>query len=123
LGLAGILIIGGMLFQCYKDLKFVRTKFTPAESRQKHGQTIRAKEDIRVYLAMAMEGSLIGFSVSGVFISILWYPSLWIMLALVVALRNISETQSEGGPLGVVRAQYPQGSSLPRYGERPVSRL
>jgi hypothetical protein len=51
---------------------------------------------VRMYLARAMEGSLIGFIVSGVFISILWYPALWIMVAFVVALRNISETQSEG---------------------------
>ena len=123
LGLAGILIIGGMLLQCYKDLKFVRMKFTPAASRSKHGQTIRAKEDMRVYLAMAMEGSLIGFSVSGVFISILWYPSLWIMLALVVALRNISETPGGGAPLDAVRTQYPRGIPLPRVGERPLSRF
>jgi O-antigen ligase len=97
LGLAGIIIVGGMLFQCYRDLKWIRRRFAPAEARQKHGQTVQAGEDMRAYLARAMEGSLIGFIVSGIFISILWYPPLWIMIALVVALRNISETQSGGG--------------------------
>ena len=67
LGLAGIVIIGGMLLQCYRDLKFVRRRFTPA-SRQKGVQTVRSGEDVRAYLARAMEGSLVGFSVSSVFI-------------------------------------------------------
>lgn len=123
LGLAGIVIIGGMLFQCYKDLKLVRTRFSPVRSRQKHGQTIQAGEDVRAHLARAMEGSLIGFIVSGVFISILWYPSLWIMVAFVVALRNISEARS-GETLPVaVQTKHPWGVPLPRLGERPKSGL
>ena len=123
LGLAGIVIIGAMLLQCYKDLKLVRTRFAPAESRQKRVQIVQAGEDVRMYLARAMEGSLIGFIVSGVFISILWYPSLWIMMAFVVALRNISETQSEGALPAAAQTKHPWGVPLPRLGERPVSRL
>lgn len=118
LGLAGIVIIGGMLLQCYVDLKFVRTKFAPPESRKRHGQTIRAGEDVRIFLARAMEGSLIGFIVSGVFISILWYPALWIMMAFVVALRNISENAelvSEATPPGFKRA-FP----LPMLADNPT---
>lgn len=123
LGLAGIVIIGAMLWQCYKDLKLVRTRFSPQESRQRHGQTVQAGEDVRMYLARAMEGSLIGFIVSGVFISILWYPALWVMLAFVVALRNISETQSGEALPAAVQAKHSWGVPLPRLGERPVSRL
>jgi len=93
LGLAGILIIGGMLLQCYRDLKFIRAKFAPPASRQKHGQTIRVGEDMRVYLARAMEGSLIGYIINSVFISTLWYPSMWVMFGLVVALRKIAESE------------------------------
>ena len=103
--------------------KWIRMRFSPAGSRQKHGQIVRAGEDVRMYLARAMEGSLIGFIVSGVFISILWYPALWIMMAFVVALRNISETQSEGALPAVVQTKHPWGVPLPRLGERPVSRL
>ncbi len=123
LGLAGIIIVGGMLFQCYRDLKWIRTRFTPVGSRQKHGQIVQAGEDIRMYIARAMEGSLIGFIVSGVFISTLWYPALWIMIAFVVALRNISETQSEGAQPTLVQTKHPWGVPLPRLGERPISRL
>jgi len=123
LGLSGIGIIGAMLLQCYKDLKLVRTRFAPVESRQKHGQTVQVGEDVRVYLARAMEGSLIGFIVSGIFISTLWYPSLWIMIAFVVALRNISETKC-GEELPVAaQTKKPWGVPLPRLGERPAVRL
>jgi hypothetical protein len=122
LGLVGVVIIGTMLLQCYKDLKLVRRRFSPV-SRQKYGEIVQAGEDVRMYLARAMEGSLIGFIVSGVFISILWYPSLWIMMALVVALRNISETQSGEERPAAVQTKRSWGIPLPRLGERPVSRL
>lgn len=107
LGLAGIAIIGGMLLQCYKDLKFIRMKFAPPVSRQKHGQTIRAGEDVRVYLARAMEGSLVGYVISSVFISTLWYPSMWIMFGLVVALRKIAEVE----PLDMAVATSQRGGT------------
>lgn len=123
LGLAGIIIVGGMLFQCYRDLRWIRKRFAPAGSRQKHGQTVQAGEDMRAYLARAMEGSLIGFIVSGVFVSTLWYPALWTMIAFVVALRNISETQREDALPGAVEPKHAWGIPLPRLGERPVSRL
>lgn len=122
LGLVGVVIIGAMLLQCYKDLKLVRTGFAPAESRRKHGQTVQAGEDVRVYLARAMEGSLIGFIVSGVFISILWYPSLWIMIAFIVALRNISEVES-GVRQDAVRPRYQMGAPLPKLGGKTISHL
>jgi O-Antigen ligase len=120
LGLSGIVIIGAMLLQCYKDLKLVRTRFAPVESRQKHGQTVQAGEDMRVYLARAMEGSLIGFIVSGVFISTLWYPSLWIIMGFVVALRNISEVDVGQMPTETVGPKYIRGIPLPKLGDRPI---
>ena len=123
LGLVGIVIIGTMLVRCYKDLKLVRARFAPPDTRPRHGQIMQAREDVRMYLARAMEGSLIGFIVSGVFISTLWYPSLWVMMALVVALRNISETQSGEERPAAVQTKRSWGIPLPRLGERPVSRL
>ena len=122
LGLAGIVIVGTMLVRCYMDLKLVRRRFTSA-SRQKLGEIVQAGEDVRTYLARAMEGSIIGFIVSGVFISTLWYPSLWIMMAFVVALRNISETQSGDERPAAAEPKHSWGVPLPRLGERPVSRI
>ncbi len=103
LGLAGIVIVGGMLVQCYRDLAFVRRTFSPQETREQHGHIMKAGEDVRLYLARAMEGSLIGFIVSSVFISTLWYPSMWIMMGFVVALRNISEDGNQPITSGGIR--------------------
>lgn len=121
LGLVGIVIIGAMLLQCYKDLKLVRRKFAPVEQKGKRGQTIQAGEDVRVHLARAMEGSLIGFIASGVFISILWYPSLWILMALIVALRKISEVDGRELRQDAVRSRYQMGVPLPKLGAKPTA--
>lgn len=42
-----------------------------------------------VYAARAMEGSMVGYLVSSVFISTSWYPSFWVMTGFIVALRNL----------------------------------
>lgn len=123
LGLVGIVVIGAMLFQCYRDLMLVRRRFTPAGLRQKHGQIVQTGEDVRMYLARGMEGGLIGYIVSSVFISTLWYPVLWTLMALVVALRNISETHKEEAVPSVVRTKRHGGVPLPRLGEKPISHL
>lgn len=125
LGLAGIAIIGGMILRCFLDLRMIRKTFAPVKAHlkplQRHGQPMRPGEDMRVYLARAMEGSLIGFIVSGVFISILWYPPLWIMMGFVVALRNISEGAPEVVPLEVARPRYKSQFSPRSPDNNPMS--
>lgn len=117
LGLAGIVIVGGMFFQCYRDLAFVRRIFAPPQTREEHGQIIKVGEDVHVYLARAMEGSLIGFIISSVFISTLWYPSMWVMIGLVVALRNISESENKN--FGSTDTNVlSRATRLPRFGQR-----
>ncbi|MBX9659763.1 MAG: O-antigen ligase family protein [Nitrospiraceae bacterium] len=116
LGLIGIVLIGGMLLQCFRDLRWVTSKFALPVVRPPSRQPMQTREDIRVHLARAMEGSLIGFIVSGVFISILWYPSLWITMALVVALRNISQIEEGELRLDAVRSRYQAGVPFPKLG-------
>ncbi|WHZ29215.1 MAG: hypothetical protein OJF51_004016 [Nitrospira sp.] len=118
LGLAGIVIVGGMLFQCYRDLAFVRKTFASPRIKEKHGQIMKPGEDVRVYLARAMEGSLIGFIMSSVFISTLWYPSMWVMMGLVVALRNISENENANfGSAAFTSNALSRAARLPRLGQ------
>lgn len=118
LGLAGVVIVGGMLFQCYRDLAFVRRVFTPPQKKEKDGQVMKARDDVRAYLARAMEGSLIGFIMSSVFISTLWYPSMWIMIGLVVALRNISDSESTNfGSASLTTNALSRSARLPRFGQ------
>ncbi|MDI3461620.1 MAG: hypothetical protein OJF50_000441 [Nitrospira sp.] len=117
-GLAGIVIVGGMLFQCYRDLAFVRKTFARPRMGEKHGQIMKQGEDVRVYLARAMEGSLIGFIMSSVFISTLWYPSMWIMMGFVVALRNISDSESTNfGSTSLTTNALSRSARLPRFGQ------
>jgi hypothetical protein len=118
LGLAGALIVGGMLFQCYRDLARVRKTFTPPKTREKEGAVITAREDVRVYLARAMEGSLIGYIISSVFISTLWYPSMWIMMGFIVALRNISDSENENfGSAAFITNVLSRSARLPKFGQ------
>jgi hypothetical protein len=42
------------------------------------------------FYANAMQASFIGYLVTSIFISTLYYPSFWIMTGFVVALRNIT---------------------------------
>jgi len=121
LALAGIVIIGGMIISSLMDLRWVRKKLAPPEVRRKHGQAMKAGEDMRLYLARAMEGSLIGFIVSGVFISVLWYPPMWIMFGFVVALRNISE-EGENVVSAVPQTRYPLGNSPMWLSDSPTRR-
>lgn len=118
LGFAGIITIGGMIVCCFMDLKSIRRKFAPPELNKRHAQEMKIGEDIRAYLARAMEGSLIGFIVSSVFISTLWYPSLWIMIGFVVALRNIADR--EEGQIAVadpIQPRYQRSVQNPYLGK------
>jgi hypothetical protein len=45
-------------------------------------------DDLLLGLARAMAASLIGFLVSSIFISTLYYPSVWVMIGLSVALKK-----------------------------------
>jgi len=87
LGLLGTFLYGAFLYFCFKDLKHVRSlsksKFTGKDA-------IRAKKNY--YIALALEGSIIGFLVSSIFISTLYYPVLWLLSGFVLSLKKIVNT-------------------------------
>jgi O-antigen ligase len=89
LGLVGAGILGAMLFYTLRDLRRV-DRFSRSY-REASGTSEEENEQIRsaFYYACAMEASMIGFLVSSVFISTLYYPSFWVMMAFSVALRNV----------------------------------
>lgn len=120
LGLFGVFVVGGMVWRNFKDLKYVRKKFAPVQANPRHGVVSSVDDDIRVFWARAMEGSLIGYLVSGVFISILWYPSLWILTALVVALRNIADNETEQPAAPVPDRRVRSHIPLPKLSPKPA---
>lgn len=84
LGLVGTFIFLLFIIYSVKDLIYINKSmryrtdiYSEEESKKIH------------YLALALEGSLVGFLTSSVFISTLYYPNLWILLGFIVSLKKI----------------------------------
>lgn len=101
LGAAGLLIYLTMLIKTTKDVK----------SRFAALNKIQLKYDYKVNhpmisprvgcyrsLILGMYGALFGYLVSGAFLSVLYYPHLYLVLAILVALRNIMKNEEENDP-------------------------
>jgi O-antigen ligase len=83
LGVAGAIIFFLMLYAVYKDTRAIRKI-----SKGDYPRFPFDKSKL-FYLSLAMEASLIGYLVSGFFISVLYYPSFWILMGFVLALRKV----------------------------------
>lgn len=79
LGSIGVVLFTIMLYRFYKELRFDR-KIVDASAAEK----LRNCRN----LSMALLGGMIGFLVSGAFITVLYYPYFWLMCSLAVALGN-----------------------------------
>ena len=85
LGTAGVVILIAMLIRTFRDLRVVEKRW---KSTAAHSNSGNAGDDVLMGLARAMSASLIGFLVSSVFISTLYYPSLWVMIGFCIALNR-----------------------------------
>jgi hypothetical protein len=85
LGLVGSGLFVGLVYFTWKDLRSIFKAY-----RNRAGLKPEQAEELRqaYFLALAMEGSLIGNLVSSIFISTLYYPSFWVMMGFAVALKN-----------------------------------
>jgi len=54
-----------------------------------------ADEDIYRPLANGMDGAMVGFIVSGFFVTVLFYPYFWVQLAFTVSLYGIVTSQDD----------------------------
>jgi O-antigen ligase len=59
------------------------------------------------YMALGLDGALIGYLTSGFFVTVLHYPYFWINLAFVVSLRTVA--------VGMARQHAAQGAWLPSF--------
>jgi probable O-glycosylation ligase (exosortase A-associated) len=90
LGLIGVFIFLGMNYCCFKDLASVRRLCNEKRKR------IEGKEArFLFYTACAIEASLIGYLATGYFITVLYYPSFWILVGFAVALRKVALANDE----------------------------
>lgn len=113
LGLVGGFIFFRMLYWIWKDLVGIR-RSTP--QRFKEAQNMAPT--ILPY-AHAIEVSLIGFLVSSIFISTLYYPNFWVAMGFVVALRRIVTLEPSRGAEAMASDKV-MGPSAIRARPRPL---
>lgn len=84
LGIVGTILFILIIIYSIKDLKYIKKLSTiPSD--------ILSKEEGKkfYYLALALEGSLIGFLTSSIFISTLYYPNFWIWCGFSISLKKV----------------------------------
>lgn len=86
LGVIGTVIFAAMLYYIYKDLRYI----SQINTKRSSGKLSEEKEKV-FYLSCALEASLVGFLVSGIFISVLYYPNFWILMGFVVSLKSVAD--------------------------------
>jgi O-antigen ligase len=84
LGLIGTLIFVMMIIYSLKDLKFIRKTSLTSKDNMSEEEAKKV-----YYLALALEGSLVAFLTSSVFISTLYYPNFWILCGFILSLKKI----------------------------------
>ena len=85
LGLIGTLLYVLMIFYSFKDLQYIKNVSKKTEKILL--PDVYSKKVY--YLALAIEASLIGYFVSSVFISTLYYPIFWLFCGFIVSLKKI----------------------------------
>lgn len=106
LGVTGLLLFIIMIFSCLKMTRAIR----------RAGQ---ADPDLTRYMHFAngLDGALLGYLVSGFFVTVFFYPYFWVNLAFTVALYNIVRLNTNAAPAkahpgvrgaAMVRARQPR---------------
>ncbi|MFO0773264.1 MAG: O-antigen ligase family protein [Nitrospiraceae bacterium] len=118
--LAEMGLVGGIVFALfnlnnYRNIREIEQVLgKPVISGERHSTESEKARKWLIYAARSMEGAMIGFLVSSVFISTTWYPSFWVMSGFIVALRNLVVEKS--GELGVQAASSVTRESSRRKG-------
>ena len=96
LGLCGAMIFGGVVYRhfrsvveiwrCPSDATAIPATSTLLQSQQ---AVSRTHADFLRWAAVGFGGGLVGFLSAGAFVSVLYYPQLWIMSGIMVALHPI----------------------------------
>jgi O-antigen ligase len=84
LGLVGALIFILIIYSNFKDLKYIRGIWTTRKDVNIIGDSLRYYN-----YGLAIECSMIAYLVSGIFISALYYPHLWIITGAILSLRKM----------------------------------
>jgi O-antigen ligase len=99
LGLIGTFLFASMIVLSLKDLFYIRKILKSQKEKESNEESRRIH-----YLALALEGSLVGFLASSAFISTLYYPNFWILCGFIVSLRKI--IRERFGDVDMKKATY-----------------
>lgn len=95
LGLLGVILFGGMVYFNYRDVRFTQHHIIRFRSNnQKTIQGGLTNLDKVPWFGNALLGALVGYLITSMFISTLYYPTFWILSGLIVALRSSTERYS-----------------------------
>jgi O-antigen ligase len=120
LGLVGIGIFGAMIYRNFKDTRHVEQLYKV--SMRKNPSSKEGREfQFAAMFAHSLEGSMVGYLISSVFISTLYYPSFWIIMAFVVALRNVTVKEYEAGMNPAVTLREGSKPIKPLWGRKAYS--
>ena len=119
LGTVGTGLFIFMVLSSYSTLGKVRSRAKQLEASSPNDA--RKERDIAFSSALssALEAAMVGYLVSSVFISTLYYPTFWVLMGFVVALGN---TASRDLPNASRAVDHPMQGHVPRS-ILPVSRL
>lgn len=96
LGLVGIIIFGSMVYFNYRDTRVDKLLFPLGRILTGVGEKASNIQSSRAILhGNAIWGGMIGYLATSAFISTLYYPTFWIMMALAVALHNTTRAFAE----------------------------
>lgn len=95
LGLIGAVLVLLLVCHTYRDARLTRRLARAAIPRTRQdglGRMQPLEAERVIYLTLFLEAALVGYLVTGMFISVLYYPNFWILMGFVVALRRIVTT-------------------------------
>jgi O-antigen ligase len=84
LGILGTSIIFGMIYYTFKDLRTIKANIFKRDYKVSNQAS-----DKYLSIVLALEGALVSYLVSGAFISILYYPNLWILMGFIISFKYI----------------------------------
>ena len=82
LGLTGLLFISLMIMYSFKNTKDIRTFLIEKPLK------ITENKAFIINLTLAIEASIVGYLACGIFISVLYYPSIWFLIGFAVSAKN-----------------------------------
>lgn len=95
LGLVGVFLFVGMVYFNYKDVRLCSVLGEQQRMANKEGNGYETRTlDTVTWFGNAMLGALVGYLITSTFISTFYYPTFWILMALIVALRNTTTSLS-----------------------------